>query len=170
MGQDDRFETQQTSTVGRRGFLVGAGSAAAAVGLAGYEGRAQASSAAGGRSGSAETAGASPVTQRSIQLFATPLQNQFAAWAFEYVAEGADVGEIEAIASDMTSDEDAAYYEAWYSHAKLHRAKADEAKQRGKTPTARYHYLRATVHASVSYKLLFGSRSIPACPRRSRPR
>jgi pimeloyl-ACP methyl ester carboxylesterase len=164
MGQDDRFETQQTSTVGRRGFLVGAGSAAAAVGLSGYEGRAQASSAARGQSGSTETAGASPVTQRSIQLFATPLQNQFAAWAFEYVAKGADVGEIEAIASDMTSDDDAAYYEAWYSHAKLHRAKADEAKQRGKTDTARYHYLRATVYASVSYKLLFGT---PVDPRLS---
>jgi hypothetical protein len=104
------------------------------------------------------------VTERSIQLFATPLQNQFAAWAFEYVAEGADVGEIEAIASDMTSDDDAAYYEAWYSHAKLHRGKADAANRRGKTHTARYHYLRATVYASVSYKLLFGK---PVDPRLS---
>jgi dipeptidyl aminopeptidase/acylaminoacyl peptidase len=104
------------------------------------------------------------VTERSSQLFATPLQNQCAAWAFEYVAEGADVGEIEAIASDMTSDDDAAYYEAWYSHAKLHRAKADAANRRGKTHTARYHYLRATVYASVSYKLLFGK---PVDPRLS---
>jgi hypothetical protein len=40
MGQDGGFESQQTGPVGRRGFLVGAGTAAAAVGLAGYEGRA----------------------------------------------------------------------------------------------------------------------------------
>jgi hypothetical protein len=164
MGEDGRFETQKTSPVGRRGFLVGAGAAAAAAGLAGYEDRAQASSAAPRQTGSPEGAGASPVTQRSIQLFATPLQNQFAAWAFEYVAEGADVGEIEAIAGDMTSDDDAAYYEAWYGHAKLHRAKAEAANRRGKTHTARYHYLRATVYASVSYKLLFGK---PVDPRLS---
>jgi alpha-beta hydrolase superfamily lysophospholipase len=150
--------------VGRRGFLAGAGSAAAAVGLAGYEGRAQASSAPSRQTGSTDTPSPSPGTQRSIQLFATPLQNQFAAWAFEYVAEGADVGEIEAIATDMASDSDDAYYEAWYSHAKLHRAKADAAKQRGKTHTARYHYLRAVVYASVSYKLLFGK---PVDPRLS---
>jgi hypothetical protein len=164
MGQDGRVETQETSPVGRRGFLVGTGAAPAAAGLAGYEDRAQASSAAPRQTGSPEGAGASPVTERSSQLFATPLQNQCAAWAFEYVAEGADVGEIEAIASDMTSDDDAAYYEAWYSHAKLHRAKADAANRRGKTHTARYHYLRATVYASVSYKLLFGK---PVDPRLS---
>jgi hypothetical protein len=76
-----------------------------------------------------DTASASPGTQHSIQLFATPLQNQFASWAFEYVAEGADVGEIEAIANDMTSDDDAAYYQAWYSHAQRHRTKADEAQR-----------------------------------------
>jgi hypothetical protein len=137
--------------VGRRRFLVGAGTAAAAVGLAGYEGRARASSAA-----AAQGVGGGPETTRSISPFATPLQNQFAAWAFEYVAEGADVGEIEAIANDMASNDDDAYYEAWYGHAKRHRAKADEARRRGRDHTARYHYRRATVYASVSYKLLFG--------------
>jgi pimeloyl-ACP methyl ester carboxylesterase len=64
----------------------------------------------------------------------------------------------------MTSDDDAAYYQAWYSHAQRHRTKADEAQRRGKTHTARYHYLRATVYASVSYKLLFGK---PVDPRLS---
>jgi hypothetical protein len=64
----------------------------------------------------------------------------------------------------MASDDDGAYYEAWYGHAKLHRAKADKAKRRGRTYTARYHYLRATVYASVSYKLLVGK---PVDPRLS---
>ncbi|HEX4624744.1 MAG TPA: alpha/beta fold hydrolase [Solirubrobacteraceae bacterium] len=95
-------------------------------------------------------------------MFATPLQNQFAGWAFEYVAEGADVGELEAIANDMANDSDDAYYDAWYGHAKRHRTQADEAKQRGRGHTARYHYLRAVVYASVSYKLLFGT---PVDPR-----
>jgi hypothetical protein len=62
----------------------------------------------------------------------------------------------------MASDDDEAYYEAWYGHAKRHRTKADEAKRRGRDHTARYHYLRATVYASVSYKLLFGK---PVDPR-----
>jgi hypothetical protein len=31
--------------------------------------------------------------------------------------EGADVGELEAIASDMPSNDDSAYYDAWYAHA-----------------------------------------------------
>jgi hypothetical protein len=62
-----RFESQQTPPVGRRGFIVGAGTAAAAVGLAGYEGRARGSSVA------AAQTGPSGVTQRSISLFATPL-------------------------------------------------------------------------------------------------
>jgi hypothetical protein len=155
MGHDGGFDGQQRP-VGRRGFLVGAGAAAAAAGLAGYEGRAEA------RSAAARQEGASPMTQRTIELFATPLQNQFADWAFEYVAEGADVGEIEAIANDMASDDDGAYYDAWYGHAKLHRAQADEAKRRGRDHTARYHHMRAVVYASVSYKLLFGT---PVDPR-----
>jgi hypothetical protein len=89
-------------------------------GLVVAEGRAQASSAASGQARSTDSARAG--APGSIELFATPLQNQFAARAFEYVAEGADVGEIEAIANGMTSDDDAAYYTAWYSHAKRHRA------------------------------------------------
>jgi hypothetical protein len=64
------------------------------------------------------------------------------------VAEGAGVGEIEAIANDMASDSDDSYYEAWYDHAKRHRVKADEAKRR-RDHTARYHYLRAVVYAGV---------------------
>jgi hypothetical protein len=95
-------------------------------------------------------------------MLATPLQNQFANWAFEYVAEGADVGELEAIANDMADDSDGAYYDAWYGHATRHRTHADEARRRGRDHTARYHYLRATVYASVSYKLLFGT---PVDPR-----
>src|SRR5215212_3655992 len=81
MGQDGGFERQQVGPVCRRGFLVGAGTAAVAVGLAGYEGRARASSAA-----AAQATGGGPETTRSISLSATPLQNQFAAWALEYVA------------------------------------------------------------------------------------
>src|SRR4029453_15728671 len=127
---------------GRRQFITGAG-AAAAVGIAGA-----------GRAGATEPSEPPPPppTPRAIALFPPPLQNQFAAWAFEYVAEGADVGEIEAIANDMASDDDGAYYDAWYLHATRHRAKADEAERQGKTHTARYHHLRATVYASVSYK------------------
>jgi pimeloyl-ACP methyl ester carboxylesterase len=109
-------------------------------------------------------AGGAEKSERAIQLFATPLQNQFAAWAFEYVAEGADVGEIEAIANDVTSDDDSAFFEAWYEHAIRHRAKAEEAERQGKTHTAIYHHLRAVVYASVSYKLLFGT---PVDPRLS---
>jgi dienelactone hydrolase len=78
MGQDGGFESRQTGSVGRRGFLVGAGTAAAAVGLAGYEGRARASSAA-----AAQAAGGGPETTRSISLFATPLQNQVALFTLE---------------------------------------------------------------------------------------
>ena len=152
------------SAVGRRRFLVGAGAAAAAVGIAAVDPRAHASSAPAGSRGSTAGAAATPGASRAIQLFATPLQNQFAAWAFEYVAEGADVGEIEAIANDMASDDDGAYYDAWYLHATRHRAKAEEAERQGKTHTARYHHLRATVYASVSYKLLFGR---PVDPRLS---
>jgi pimeloyl-ACP methyl ester carboxylesterase len=95
-------------------------------------------------------------TPRGLNLFATPLQNQFAEWAFEYVDVGADVGEIVAIANDMRSDDDSAYYDAWYGHATRHRAAADEAEKAGKKATARYHHLRATVYASVSYKPIFG--------------
>jgi alpha-beta hydrolase superfamily lysophospholipase len=162
--QDGYCEIQSPSTVGRRGFLASAALAGATFGFAGFEGRAAASGGASGQTGSLATASASAGTSRAIQLFDTPLQNQFAAWAFEYVAEGADVGEIEAIANDMTSSDDAAYYHAWHRHAKLHRAKADDAKRQGKAQTARYHYLRATVYASVSYKLLFGK---PVDPRLS---
>ncbi len=163
MGNDGQMDIP-TSAIGRRRFLVGAGAAAAVVGIAGVDGRAHASSAPERTSGSTAGAAATPGSARAIQLFATPLQNQFAAWAFEYVAEGADVGEIEAIANDMASDDDGAYYDAWYLHATRHRAKADEAERQGKTHTARYHHLRATVYASVSYKLLFGK---PVDPRLS---
>jgi hypothetical protein len=57
--------------------------------------------------GSTDAPSPSPGTERSIQLFATPLQNQFAAWAFEYVAEGADrdplAGNAKATLSRLTA-------------------------------------------------------------------
>jgi hypothetical protein len=122
----------------------------------------EATAAAGTGSTPAPGGAATGTAARCLQLFATPLQNQFAEWAFEYVDAGADVGEIVAIANDMKSNDDDAYYDAWYSHATRHRIAAEEAERRGKQHTARYHHLRATVYASVSYKPLFGA---PVDPR-----
>lgn len=128
--------------MGRRGFLFGAGAVAAAGSLGGAR-----TARAAARQGEGVSQGT-----RSVGTFATKLQNQFADWAFEYVAEGADVGEIEAIANDVADDSDGAYYDAWYGHAKQHRAQADAAERRGLDHTARYHHLRVAVYASVSYK------------------
>jgi len=174
MSTDEVCEASTRKTIDRRRLLLGAGAAVVASGLAaacrpGDDADSEApATLAPGTIASVSTTPA-PTTgapgghnAKSIDLFATPLQNQFAAWAFEYVAEGADVGEIEAIANDVTSESDDAYYDAWYEHAKRHRAKADEAEQQGKTHTARYHHMRAAVYASVSYKLLFGT---PVDPR-----
>jgi len=152
VGDPGPVEQEPISAVARRGFLVGVGAAAAAASLGGAR-------PAGAASRQSEGAGQA---SRSVGMFATPLQNQFANWAFEYVAEGADVGELEAIANDMADDSDGAYYDAWYGHATRHRTQADESRRRGLDHTARYHYLRATVYASVSYKLLFGT---PVDPR-----
>jgi pimeloyl-ACP methyl ester carboxylesterase len=176
--------------IGRRQLIAGAGVAVMAAGLAACDsgddersevtsGAAPDTSGAPATTGAPSTTGSDATTAsapessapagggseeevKAIALFATPLQNQFAAWAFEYVAEGADVGEIEAIANDVASEDDAAYYDAWYEHATRHRAKAEEAEAQGKMHTALYHHMRAAVYASVSYKLLFGA---PVDPR-----
>ena len=185
------FEATASRAVGRRQLIAGAGVAVMAAGLAacdsGDDERSDVTSSAGPDTSGAPSTTSAPSTTgsdvttasapessapaggaseedevKAIALFATPLQNQFAAWAFEYVAEGADVGEIEAIANDVASEDDAAYYDAWYEHATRHRAKAEEAEAQGKSRTALYHHLRAAVYASVSYKLLFGA---PVDPR-----
>src|SRR6478609_6818978 len=127
--------------VGRRQLIAGAGVAVMAAGLVACDSGDDAESAVtnsapetagptsatiaprpttGAAPSTSASAGGAEKSERAIQLFATPLQNQFAAWAFEYVAEGADVGEIEAIANDMASDDDGAYYDAWYLHATRH--------------------------------------------------
>ena len=49
----------------------------------------------------------------------------------------------------LSSTVELAVYEAWYGHAKRHRAKADEARRRGRDHTARYHYVKSEQASSA---------------------
>jgi hypothetical protein len=124
-----------TITTCRRAVLTGAGVALLAGGLAACD--AAAGEGSGPTTSSAAAAKGTQAAAKALDLFPSPLQNQFAEWAFEYVDEGADVGEIVAVANDMKGADDAAYYDAWYGHATSHRASAEEAERAGKKLTAR---------------------------------
>jgi alpha-beta hydrolase superfamily lysophospholipase len=91
-----------------------------------------------------------------VDLFHGIVQNDSASWALGHVDVGADLGQIVAIANDMKGEDDGAFYDAWYGAATRHVAAAEDAERRGKMHTARYHYLRATVYAGVSYRPLYG--------------
>ncbi|MFE7778757.1 alpha/beta hydrolase family protein [Streptomyces sp. NPDC057445] len=62
----------------------------------------------------------------------------------------------------MRGDDDGAFYDAWYGAANRYTGYARDAERQGKRGTARYHYLRATVYAGVSYRPLYGK---PVDPR-----
>src|SRR6185312_11351659 len=88
---DERF----ARLMGRRQLIKGTGVAAVAVGLtAWYGGGGTAFAAAGSQGGG-----------RTLDLFPGVIQNDSSRWAFEYVDQGADVGQILAIANEMKGED-----------------------------------------------------------------
>jgi hypothetical protein len=63
-------------------------------------------------SGAAATRASQAAPAKALDLFPTPVQNQFADWTFESLAESADVGEIMAIANAMEGANDRASHGA----------------------------------------------------------
>src|SRR5690349_5154143 len=104
---DERCARHEPSLMGRRQLIKGTGVAAVAVGLtAWYGGGGIALAAAGSQGGG-----------RTLDLFPGVIQNDSSRWAFEYVDQGADFGQIPAIANEMKGEDDGAFYNAWYGAA-----------------------------------------------------
>ncbi len=98
-----------------------------------------------------------------MNLFPTPLQNEFASWATGYVSCGAaDIGEIEAIAAGLQGSSDEDFYRAWSAASDRHAQTAAVAETEGRFATAYGHYLRAAAYLTVAYHPLYGS---PVDPR-----
>jgi hypothetical protein len=99
-----------------------------------------------------------------MNLFADPLHDEFAAWATGFItANGADFGEIVAIADRLGPDaDDDAYVTEWSAVAASHVRAADAAEAGGHRATAHGHLLRAAAYDGVAVHMLYGS---PVDPR-----
>lgn len=99
-----------------------------------------------------------------MKIFADPLHDEFAAWATGFVtANGADYGEILAIADRLGPDaDDDAFIAEWSAAAAAHTRLADEAEGAGHPATAHGHLVRAAAYDGIAVKMMYGS---PVDPR-----
>lgn len=98
-----------------------------------------------------------------MPLFADPLHDEFASWALGFAPYGgADVGEVQLLASQVRPGDDDSFFDAFSALAQRRIEEGDAAVAKGYTSTARDCYLRAASFLSLAYHPLYG---MPPDPR-----
>lgn len=98
-----------------------------------------------------------------MPIFSDPLHEEFGCWALGFVPYGgSDVGEVMAVADEVGTGDDDAFFEAWSSLADRRVAEAEDALGKGHTSSAREGFLRAGCFYAIAYHPLYGT---PVDPR-----
>ncbi len=91
-------------------------------------------------------------------LFDDPLHDEFASWVLGFVPYGGgDVGEVEALASQVKAGDDGSFYDAFTQFAHRRIDEGDAAAAKGHRATARDCYVRAALLLGVGYHPLYGT-------------
>jgi pimeloyl-ACP methyl ester carboxylesterase len=95
--------------------------------------------------------------------FSDPVHAEFAAWALGLAPYGgADVGEVDLLAGQVTPGDDDSFFEAFSALARRRIEEGDAAAAQGRPATARDCYLRAALFLGLGYHPLYGT---PVDPR-----
>jgi pimeloyl-ACP methyl ester carboxylesterase len=98
-----------------------------------------------------------------MATFADPLHDEFASWLLGFAPYGgADMGEIDLLASTVKDGDDASFLDGCRAMAEARIEEGDAAVARGRSATAYDCYLRAAAFLGVGYHPLYGS---PVDPR-----
>jgi hypothetical protein len=98
-----------------------------------------------------------------MALFDDPNHQEFAEWALGFAPYGgADVGEIELLATQVKPGDDGSFLDAFRDLAERRIAEGDDASTKGHLDTARDCYLRAACLLGLGYHPLYGT---PVDPR-----
>jgi pimeloyl-ACP methyl ester carboxylesterase len=99
----------------------------------------------------------------AMQLFADPLQDEFASWALGFAPfGGADVGEIVAIADRVKPGDDDSFFKEWSKAAAIHLDAAETAESQGRRHTAYEEGLQASCLYGPAMHIVYGA---PVDPR-----
>jgi alpha-beta hydrolase superfamily lysophospholipase len=93
-----------------------------------------------------------------MALFEDAVHDEFASWVLGFVPYGGgDVGEVEALASQVKAGDDDSFFEAFSQYAARRVEEGDAAAAKGHRVTARDCYLRAAAFLGVAYHPLYGT-------------
>lgn len=93
-----------------------------------------------------------------MPLFTDPLHDEFASWALGFAPYGgADVGEVQLLASQVKPGDDDSFFNAFSGLAQRRIAEGEAAATKGHATTARDCYLRAAAFLSLAYHPLYGT-------------
>jgi hypothetical protein len=96
-------------------------------------------------------------------MFADPVHDEFAGWALGFAPYGgADVGEIQYLATKVTPGDDDSFFDEFSTFAKRRIEEGDTAAAKGHAAAACDCYLRAACLLGVAYHPIFGT---PVDPR-----
>ena len=96
-------------------------------------------------------------------MFPDPVHDEFAGWALGFAPYGgADVGEIQVLATKVKPGDDDSFFDEFSAFAKRRIEEGDTAAAKGHAAAARDCYLRAACLLSVAYRPIFGK---PVDPR-----
>ncbi len=92
-----------------------------------------------------------------MALFGDPMHDEFAGLALGFAPYGgADVGEVQAVASEVKPGDDDSFADAFAAMAQRRIDEGDTAVAAGHRQTARDCYLRASCFLGVAYRVLYG--------------
>jgi pimeloyl-ACP methyl ester carboxylesterase len=98
-----------------------------------------------------------------MALFSDPVHEEFSGWSLGFAPYGgADVGEVEQIATQVKPGDDGSFFDAFSAMAHRRIDEGDAASAKGHSTTARDCYIRAASLLGIGYHPLFGT---PVDPR-----